>query len=74
MSTFFETVPSGTLRFQVQKLRIWVEAIESFLRVGSTESKPFFGFAHRNRKSIFGFEIRIWILTKGTQPLYARPI
>ena len=67
MSTFFESVPSGMLGFQIQKIRIWIESIKSFLRVGSVDSKSFFGFAQSiNRKSIFGFEIWIWILTKGT--------
>ena len=68
MSTFFESVPNGTLGFQVHKIRITIESIESFLRVGPVDSKSFFGFAQRNRKSAFGFEIRIWILTKGTHP------
>ena len=69
MSTFFESVPNGTLGFQIQKQRIWIESIESFLRVGAMDSKSFFGFPQRNRKSIFRFEIRIWILTKGTHPV-----
>ena len=68
MSTFFESVPNKTLGFQIQKIRIWIESIESFLRVDSMDWKSFFGFAQRNRKSIIGFEIRIWILTKGTHP------
>ena len=51
MSTFFESVPNGTLGFQIQKIRIWIESIESFLRVGPVDSKSFFGFAQRNRKS-----------------------
>ena len=68
MSTFVECVPNGTLGFQIQKIRIWIESIESFLRVGSVDSKSFFGFAQRNRKSIFGFEIRFWILTLETHP------
>ena len=58
MSTLFESVPNGTLGIQIQKVRMWTESIESFLKVGSMDSKSFFGFAQRNRKSIFGFEIR----------------
>ena len=57
--------------FQIQKIWIWIESIESFLRVGTMDSKSFFGFAQRktrNRKYIFGFEIGIWILNKGTLP------
>ena len=69
MSTFFESVPNGTLGFQIQKIPIWIESIESFLRLGSMDSKSFFGYAQRDRKSIFEFEIRIWILTKGTHSL-----
>ena len=69
MSTFFKSVPNGTLGFQIQKRWIWIESIESVLREDSMDSKSFFGFAQKNRKSIFGFEIRIWILTNGTRPL-----
>ena len=69
MSTSFESVPNGTLGFQIQQIRIWIESIESFIRVGSMDSKSSLGFSQRNRKSIFGFEIRIWILTKGTHPM-----
>ena len=68
ISTFFEFVPNGTLGFQIKKIRIWIESIESFLGVDSMDSKSFFGFAQKNGKSIFGFEILIWILTKGTYP------
>ena len=67
-STFLESVTNGTLGFQIQKFWIWIESIESFLRVDSIDSKSFSGFTQRNRKFIFGFEIRIWILTKGTDP------
>ena len=44
VSTVFESVPSGTLRSQIQKIRIWIESTESFLEVCSIDSKSFFFF------------------------------
>ena len=44
MSTFLESAPNGTLGFQIQKILIWIESMESFLRVGSMDSKSFLDF------------------------------
>ena len=53
MSTFFESIPNGTFGFQIQKIRIWIESIESFLIVGFTDSKLFvFGFAENPEQKI----------------------
>ena len=55
MSTFFESAPNGTLGFEIQKKRIWIVSIESFIRVGSMDSKSFFWICPKEQK------IHFWI-------------
>ena len=77
MSNFFKSVAYGTLGFQIQKIRICIECIESFLRVGSMDLNFFLCKPKGTQNPFFGFEIQIWILTKGTHPyliLYLFPL